>query len=452
MILIHTGPYAEQQMRDISRGFDKDQEVRLASLYPSSDDAGLVDLFAKAIKAYSKNKKFQLSQSDLESILRCRTLRSISQDKASILLNAIRSAWRVILDEINPKIVISEMIDSYIIDVLFQECESRQIEFIGLVTCFVNGYFRTTNYGEYTKLRTPQDDEVKRVTTELLKKSYKPQFIIKNEKNITKKAFIRWATNLARALWLGILSISPKNRRINMIYGAFLTSLGQLHFFPNLSLGDDKWEEKIKNSTKPIIYIPLQHVPEATIDYWCADVNKIDYDNELIKLVERYGSDFNFVFKEHPNTLGLRNPRIYKKLQSYPSVFFAKTSASSIKIIDMCQAVLVWTGSVGFEAALRGKAVLSMSPVYYMSKGRFLLLNDKSTSPEIISFIKAQSTHAISGKEQFNMVKYLLSGLIPGKIAFMNNFKLKRKSYTHSLDIGSELKKAFYNKLNNKNN
>src|SRR5690606_8161969 len=98
----------------------------------------------------------------------------------------------------------------------------------------------------------------------------------------------------------------------------------------------------------------LQHVPEATVDYWCNDLSVIEYERTLLEVVTHRSSDFHFVIKEHPNVLGMRHPALYDKLNTIEGVTICPTNVNSNTLVAASDAVLVWTGSVGFEAALRG--------------------------------------------------------------------------------------------------
>ena len=442
-ILLHTGPWGAEQLHKIAEGFDASAHQRLASLYWSCDDTNLPHTFANLLSNSHRTTNRTPEASDIVAIKRCRLLRNLSLKDAMAHWVAINQAWSQVLDNIKPIIVISELIDSYIIDSLKKECDKRDIPFFGLVTCFVNGYFRVTTYGEYRYTRDPSEEEVKHVTQLLTKQTYSPQFITLSDNAFRKQILFRWAKNIARVIGLSAISLVPRFRRINMVYGGLLTARKWLHMYPKLSLGQEDWKQCASVAGKPIIYVPLQHVPEATIDYWCHDVNYIDYERTLLSLIKKYSQDFSFVIKEHPNVIGLRNPDFYNRLLNQPGVTFSKTTTSSNDVINACDAVLVWTGSVGFEAALRGKPVLSVTSTYYMSGNHFMVLNDTTDTIEVVEFIKKISRNPITREQQFDMVRHLLSGLVEGRLTFSKNSSAKDACNTSPITIGAELRKLY---------
>ena len=443
MIMLHTGPWGAEQMRGIAAGFDKGAPNRIASLYSQCDDTGLFRIFADELKNERQNERHTPAPDDLEAIRRCRFLRKLPISRALSHWKAIGKAWIRVLDANPPYVVISELMDSYIIDSLQKECALRDIPFLGLVTSFVNGYFRATTYGEYRFCRKPSEAEVDYVTRSLIDKAYKPQFISLSEQQFRRQVIYRWAKNIGRVVGLGALTLIPKYRRINMLYGGFKTATEWLHLIPRVSLGQTDWRKKYAFPGKPVIYVPLQHVPEATIDYWCHNVAYIDYENVLYQLIENYSEQFNFLLKEHPNVLGLRNRQFYDRFEKHPAVAFAQTTASSNDLIEESDAILVWTGSAGFEAALRGKPVLMMTPVYYMSGDRFMVLSEATCASQVFDFIELVNARPVTRMEQLKMVNHLLSGLVEGSIAFVRNFEAVKTRYTSPQIVGEHLRLVF---------
>jgi len=440
---LHTGPWGESQFHGMAEGFDDNGKSFIASLYADCDEVNLSGFFAFELKRALDEKLSPLDDRQCEMVKRCRFLRRLEVGKAAAYLIAIGRSWGRVFDSCQPTVVISELIDSYVVDALKEECEKRNIIFYGLVTCFVNGYFRVTTYGEYRYIREPHVKEVEHVLSDLISPDYRPQFLSDADLGFKKKVFNRWFKNYFRILYLSYKCLFPSCRRINTIYGALLTSLEWVHPYPRFSLGVSDWYERSLKRDRPIVYIPLQHVPEATVDYWTDDVGLIAYENTLLKLIDKFGESLTFVVKEHPNVIGLRNPRFYDQLSEKKSVVFAKTTSSSNEIIDRCEAVLVWTGSAGFEAAVRGKPVLTLTEVYYMSGNRFMVIGDSTEVDDVCNFLDDCSLRPITYAEQFDMVRHLLTGLVRGRIGFMKNFDSVKNQYTSVRIIGDTLRKIY---------
>ncbi|GAJ18461.1 unnamed protein product, partial [marine sediment metagenome] len=141
--------------------------------------------------------------------------------------------------------------------------------------------------------------------------------------------------------------------------------------------GDSLWAEKLKdNESMPKVFIPLQFVPEATVDYWCPNVKMIDYAGILMKAVNAFADKgFLILIKEHPGIVGMRDYRLYRAVSQHDNVIMIPPQIRANSIIPMCKCVFVWTGTVGFEAALRGIPVIHLGFPYYISGDRFYGVN-----------------------------------------------------------------------------
>ncbi|EGR4143741.1 hypothetical protein DDN51_15180, partial [Vibrio cholerae] len=133
--LCHAGPWSDSYLSKIIKEIDNRNNSIILSAHKGVDCSGVIGLYYENLKKY-KNKKFFTNSLDEDIILRCRLLRSLSKDLALLHLNSMRDAIREVIEDFNPDIVISETIDSYIMDILFFESKSRKIPFIGLVTVF----------------------------------------------------------------------------------------------------------------------------------------------------------------------------------------------------------------------------------------------------------------------------------------------------------------------------
>jgi hypothetical protein len=192
----------------------------------------------------------------------------------------------------------------------------------------------------------------------------------------------------------------------------------------------------------------LQHVPEGTIDYWCDDLSVIDYHNYLIKLITKLSKNFVILIKEHPGSIGFRNPKIYKKLKVNDSIVFAPISYSSIDCINLSDAVLVWTGSIGFESALRGKPVFTVSNPYYLFGERFMRSSIDVEINSMLNFIEKYSNNNITESEQYSMVSFLLNSFFLGTFRNDGSFKISNpKHIAEATDLGNNIYK-YYSKTN----
>lgn len=438
-IMCHVGPWSAGQYSAIARAISVDAEITLASGHKKFDQTGLSSRYYDFLDRY-QNDGQMASAGDIDMIKRCRLLRALEPNESKKHLDCMRFAIAEALDRFNPDLVLSETIDSFLMDLLYAECVRRDIRFIGLVPSFVNGYFRVTARGEHHTLRTPAPEEVQKVLSLLEGKNYHPAFLQDSKQRPYLSATKRWARNLVKPPYF-FVKRAISGERYNYHYWATqIVSRQWFHIAPKLNLGDHGWEGKVRAAGKPIIYVPLQMIPEATVDYWCDSLEAVDYDNTLVQIIGRLSDRFHFLIKEHPNVLGFRNPAIYKRLASLPGVTICPTYINSNRLVELSATLLVWTGTAGFEAAIRGLPVLALCKAYYMSGRKFKVVSTDVKSDEVESFVTSQAD-PLSQDEKIEMIRFLLSGLLHGKYIIDGSWNSRAPSdVANAMGIGEALR------------
>lgn len=436
-ILCHAGPWSDSYLKCVLSGVDKDANVVILSAHKAVDKSGAAFRYYDFLRL-NKKSTYALNARDSDIIQRCRLLRALPLNVALLHLNSMRDALREVYDREQPHFVFSETIDAYVMDLMKFECEDRGIPFVGLVSVFVNGYVRVSARGEFNRVREPSVAEVKKVLEMLEAQSYKPSFV--SQANRTKAVFRRWFRNLLKIPYFSIKRIVSGERYNYHYWQNLFVSRDWLHIWPRLNVGDNNWKQELGGIEKPIIYVPLQMIPEATVDYWCESLDVIDYDNVLLKFIDFHKDKFHFLIKEHPNVLGFRNPRLYKKLQQRENVTLCPTDINSNEILDIYSAVLVWTGTVGFEAALRSKPVIMLAtPYYYNGSDRFKVIDLRTSADEIEQYLA--NFKAITHEQKYSLVKYILSGVVAGKFQVDGSWsESNNKEVEEANLLGSHLK------------
>ena len=440
VILAHGGKWASETLRAIALGYESTASIQFETHDPGNPFSGLSTAFDRH-KSEAAQVGLVASAEEEEWIARCRYLRTIPKNRAIISLRCMRKAWSEVLDDHEPIAVFSESIDSYVISTLENACLTKGIPFFGFVTSFINGYCRVTRYGELGSFRAVDGNEVAGTRKLLTDNAYQPAFLV--DTRMQEKAVMKaWSKNWARFLSSSAKLLKATNRERNHVAGAFHTSRVNLHLWPRFDIGDQDWSQRIKNSQCPAIFVPLQFVPETTIDYWCEGVELIKHDDVLASFIGRHQHRLQFVIKEHPNAQGFRSPRLYERLRKFENVVFAPTSTHVQQVMNEVDAVMTWTGSVGFQAALLGKPVFNFCRAYYIS-GRFFKVIDLTESADSITkHIEFVSSQPISEAEQMDLVAHTLSGLLPGALRFGHQFRTPSDCETRRYrSIGAALRK-----------
>jgi hypothetical protein len=229
----------------------------------------------------------------------------------------------------------------------------------------------------------------------------------------------RWAANIARVPYFYIKRHLLRDPYNYHYWAAQIVSRTLLSYWPPSDPGSDAWLESLQVDNKPVLYIPLQMVPEATVDYWCNEVEVINYYALMENFIAQHHSAFQIVIKEHPSVMGSRPFGFYRRLATDKRVTIVPTYTSSNEVLAVADAVLVWTGSVGFEAALRGKSVICLGEPYYRSGSRFLKISPSTSSDVIDAHIKQVKSQPVTSEEQNQLIGHLVAQLFTGN--FKNN-------------------------------
>jgi hypothetical protein len=440
-VLCHVGPWSLEHYQFIAKELAPEAKIALVSGHPKCDGVGFFARYYQLVSNKGALATLPSAEREADIILRCRLLRDLEDGVALMHLRAAWQAMGEMLDQQRPDLVLSETIDSYVMDVLYFQAKSRGIPFVGLVPTFISGYFRVSARGEFVESRVAPEDEVQAVLNKLLQKSYRPDFVKSSDSSLVLHALGRWLRNMVKIPYFALKRLKPSERFNYHNWATLKVSLNWLHAVPALNLGDADWQERATKAGKPVIYIPLQMIPEATVDYWCEDIEAVSYETYLLQLVRHLGDDFTILIKEHPNVLGYRNPQLYRKLSRESSVLIAPTTSNSNLLIDTADMVLVWTGSVGFEAAIRGKPVLTTCRPYYQIGPMFMPIDLTTTTTEILRFKRIVADVDIDSIRK-ELVTHVLSGTLPGRYIIDGSWKVTNTEHINfAKNIATQLRR-----------
>ena len=371
-ILCLISPWTSELFKEIVNSIDGVEKVIYLSDFLKLDQTGLTKNYYKLWKDSSYESKFD---SELIQIIKgCRLLRSLSFEESVRRASMKRDLIAKLVESEKPDLCLSETTDQYLKDILFRECLKRGIPSIGLVRSFLNGYTRVTVRGEIQKVRSVDDDEANEVIKMLLQNDYLPNFIHKSKKR--KAHLIEFERQIKKVLrvvyYYFKIKISGEYHNYHYLASSMpslLEAFIALTKWP-LKISAPKYTQNFREfKNKKLIFVPLQFFPEATTDYWGPENIFPQYPATMKSLLKSISSDFLIIAKEHPGAVGFRGNQFYNSLSSIKTLKFAEPHVPAIELVEQADAVIVWTGSVGFEAMLRGKPVISFAEPYY-AKGR----------------------------------------------------------------------------------
>ena len=414
-ILLYARPWNKGQMLHLARCiWGAETSLDLMSEHRGADTCGLPAAFEAAYQNLGPDSAPQhLSEAEVADIvLRCRLLRSLAPSRAQRLLMAMENAISQVLTKTQPSIVMSITVDSYVIDLLALLCFKRGVQFIGLVPSFINGHFRISARGEHINSRLVSEAEIDSALANLEIMNYRPEFVVQTERELYRKMWRLWLRNLLKPLWFAMRRMTPGNAHNYHFWSSQIIATRFWQLFPSQyhGISGKALEAVAEDNGLPLIYLPLQMSPEATIDYWSSDTRWIDYEGFIVKLLRRYRKKWRFAVKEHPNLLGHRSRGFYNRLLAEPNCVMVSPSVNSNDVMSLCRGTVVCTGTAGFEGALRGKPVLSDSSPYYALNGTLLPLSALDADlPKLKPDLEQRRA----------LMAHVLSGTLPGR--FIND-------------------------------
>ncbi|WP_375175163.1 hypothetical protein [Pseudooceanicola sp.] len=430
-VVVYVRPWNQAQFVDLASGVWPDSPLVEVSEHASVDKGGFKDAFYRAYRQVTgETQSHYLDDAETgDVILRCRLLRMIPRSEAQRLLAACELAIDEVLDRTAPRAMLSVTTDSYILHLYVLACRRRGIPFIGLVPSFVNGHFRVTALGEYVQSRRVDEDQIDKIECELLDLDYKPDFLAPNGTEQKKRARRLWLRNLVKPVWFR-LRRKLSGDYLNYHYWSTEVvarqkwSLRQPVYKGCLLSGRDDLPRNLQG--RKVIYLPLQMSPEATIDYWSRDPLWIDYERRILHLLDEHAENYAFIVKEHPNIVGYRTPGFYEKLLDRKNAVLVDPSIASNSILNFCDGVLFNTGTVGFEAVLRGLPVFSDSrPFHLPIEFPFSIASMHGEYPLV---------ERPEGEKRI-LLRHVLQGVVPG--TFINDGSWRSELHDQSQMVSS---------------
>ncbi len=302
--------------------------------------------------------------------------------------------------------IFSQIVDNYVMDVFFRVARLFDIKTVGVCRFFYSGYHRITLFGEHNTVRTPADDEVKKVMDALVSRNFvssmAPSF-----KWAFKNSVLLYAKYKAKCLvHFGLYGMILRRTEFDYVArissSAYPKSLRCFLAFRHLK-NMPTVQQWLKKSDKPVVYLALHYFPEATIDYWASDSTAVNYLQSIVEVITSLKSKgYRILIKEHPAMVFARPPVFYKDLMAVgqDDAILCTPFATSREIFSVANSVVVWTGSVGVEAALCGLPVVKVCDNYYSAHKKF------------IDYRNIEKAQPFTPDERFELLKEVLSGTI----------------------------------------
>jgi len=396
--------------------------ITLLSDYRGVDETGLVDGFYRRLSERAGRVLWPdwiSSDDELDIVARSVVLRKLPLERARSLAAAMACAIDEAVDREKPDVVLGMSLDTYILDLLHRAAVARDLPWFFMMASNINANTWASARGELLHYREPSDEEVEAALTRMLDKAYLPTYTAEWLRDFSSKGAVRLAAKeVVKRKIFPILA-----RRARDPYGH--NYLAHIHS-PVTVRGsaiepakafDMGWDRRVAEWQGPKIYVPFQAYPECSIDYFPEQRELIDYPtllHEAVRILNDSGK-FLILAKEHPGMLGLRSPRFVTSFQKFDRCVLVPPTVNSNLLLEQADVVLLWTGTVGIEAAIRSLPVVTVGDPYYRAGDAFHCVMRRNDFPELPQRVQAAIDTEVSPSTGRDVVRKLLAGAFPGE-------------------------------------
>lgn len=368
------------------------------------------------------------SEEEIQDIIaRCRLLRWLPVKQARCMIAAMEYAFTKVLDEVKPCIILSFPIDRYVCDILERLAKRRGLQYVELTASLISGMCMLMHRGQLLKTSPPPlpevlDEHVKTIAAPSFTPSY-----VQTTTHYTRRRWLKIFSYFRIRGWgfklISFLKRDPKSSHY-LDAQSFLGHKPRLADLQTLDLIDWNWREFLTRAPKERrIFFGLQLFPEASIDYWIANIKMIDYENLMVMAAQAFvEAGFLVLVKDHPSQFGFRQRDLIKRLKALPNVVFLPYEVSGNEAVSLVETNFTLTGTLGLQAALLGLTSV-VSPTYYTTEEDFLTFDDPAQVAALPQrVIEWQSAEDLRSRQR-RIVSHLLEGSFEGDFFSFKGFQ-----------------------------
>ncbi|MCZ4316332.1 hypothetical protein O4H66_23270 [Comamonadaceae bacterium G21597-S1] len=368
-----------------------------------------------------------LTPDDVRDVIaRCRLLRWLPERQASAMVIGMEYAFTQVLDQVQPDIVVSLPIDRYVSDVLERLAKRRDIPYVELTASLVSGMSMLMYRGQLVKTApVPSEETVRHHARAIARPDFTPSYVQTAVRYTTGRWWKTFLYFRLRGVVFKLISWFKRDP-LNLHY---LDSQSFLGHKPRMAdrrivdMVDWQWRDKLEAFPKDKrIFIGLQLFPEASIDYWLANRDLIDYEDLLVEVAGAFSrAGFLVLVKDHPSQFGFRQCALLDRLLALPNVILMPYEVSGNEAISLVGGNFTLTGTLGLQAALLGLTSIS-SPAYYTTPDDFLIFDSRAAVAGLPARVQAWPAAASLEQRQERILTHLLQGSFDGNFFSFQRF------------------------------
>ena len=370
-----------------------------------------------------KNKKTFFSEAEIDNIYdRCRVIRSLSKDIAVEMIISYENVFEDLFSTQQFHYIFSFPIDRYPMDVLERVAKRYGVEYFEVTACLFDNTFMLLKRGKVVKMPNGIEKSIsfEEAYSTLVSPKYTPVYVRKSRKYNKIKWLKVFSWQYARDIVFKLIMILERDRRSlhyldSQMYLKHKASLNDI--FVNKYINYNYQEVMQNNPKEKNVIIALQLYPEASIDYWVEDMEIVNYEPFMLKLIKQLSNEgYNIFLKDHPLQFGFRQLKFIKDAIQLPNVHFLPYSSDINELLENVSISVTTTGTVGLQAALRG-IISIVTPSYYSNSTDFIVLNSANDLNLLNAKIQQQLGNPVNLEERRNrLIEHIYEISLAGDI------------------------------------
>lgn len=426
-VIVYTRPRIKTFFHELAHHIACFDNVHFMSDHKGEEAICIMDYYYKAKNDIERQRAKEEHAFDFDRIaLRCRYLRSLPKAEAVLKARAMTLALERIIEKYQPDIIFGMVMDSYVLDITDLLMRERNSQYVGFLNNMINGYSRLTARGELIQLNEPSMEMIEDALNNLGARHYVPNMQKDFMWNTSPLSmyFTKYIKEKIKIVYYALKKImdrDPDNFYYNTVAAKSCMSCRSVDQIFFRRFEEKRWLQKIdaaKANQKLIVYLPLQFYPECSVDYWGTQIQFSSFYSVVEKIMATTYHKIILLVKEHPSAMGLRKSEFYEQFSRNEAIHLIPFDVPSNEVIEKSDMVLTWTGSVGVEAIMRDKPLMTFGEAYYdpgYGIGRLQNHEDLDRLESIlVDYFTNTTIDAPSLKK--DLVKHMLRGLIPGYI------------------------------------
>ncbi|MCC5792241.1 MAG: hypothetical protein JJT82_06505 [Legionellaceae bacterium] len=344
-----------------------------------------------------------------EIVSRCRYLRTLPTKLGYDVAYTAYRSWELFLDTHEFDLIFLLPIDSFVLDTLQRVAKRKKIPAFSPIGTVFSNRFRFTVRGELLGTITENKEIIDGFNSAvdlLSSTNFRPDFLMGVNNTISVTALRRMIIDslkppfyfMYRYIFQDPLSFSFSKRSAQM--ARMMSSFSRMREILSIE------KNALQKLPEQYVLLPLQFYPEATNDYWIAELEMCNHHKVTLNLARDFSKFMPVVIKEHPASIGRRNHEFLRMLSQISNVYFVPAMTPMGYLVEKASLVVGYASTTLLQATLLNIPVLYCGTPYY-GNDKMSVLSQLLTTDEHIDLAKSAIASKGSREDAINILRSL---------------------------------------------